>query len=665
MTIIHVALHGNDAHAGTADAPLRTINAAAAIARPGDTVQVHAGTYREWVKPVRSGISDSRRITFEAAPGEQVTITGSELVNNWVHEGGTVWRAQVPAEVFGDFNPFAAQVYGDWIVPSADTPLPHRGEVYLNGRSFYEVFSREAVDAPVRRTHAYDHWTGLDQPLADPDQTPYVWYAEVGPEETTIWANFQGADPNQECVEINVRPAVFYPELHHINYITVRGFELAQAASPWTPPTADQPGLIGPNWAKGWIIEDNRIHDAKCSAISLGKEISTGHNFCTERGDKPGYQYQLESVFTAREYGWDKEHIGSHIVRRNTIFDCGQNGIVGHLGCVFSVIEDNHIYNIATKHEFYGYEIAGIKLHAPLDVQIRGNRIHDTTLGIWLDWQIQGTRVHRNVMYRNTRDIFIEVCHGPTMVDHNIFASPVSIELFSQGNAFVNNLVLGSVRTQSVLDRATPYHLPHSTQVAGYAFIYAGDDRYIGNLFMGTGHASQGGAYNHELATPGVVEGFLLESYGTHAYNGFPASFDEYLAAVGGYDGVGDHKRFHHQRQPAYIWNNAYTGGAQAFDREVGGVTVAGQASAVVVDEGEKVFVDLDVPADLVAPMVKLVTGADLGRVRLPDLEFEHPDGSLVEAKLDLAGQVKEPGVLYPAGPWAQVEAGKSRIRVW
>ena len=35
---------------------------------------------------------------------------------------------------------------------------------------------------------------------------------------------------------------------------------------PWTPPTADQPGLIGPNWAKGWIIEDNVIHDAKCSA---------------------------------------------------------------------------------------------------------------------------------------------------------------------------------------------------------------------------------------------------------------------------------------------------------------------------------------------------------------------------------------------------------------
>ena len=28
----------------------------------------------------------------------------------------------------------------------------------------------------------------------------------------------------------------------------------------------------------------------------------------------------------------DKEHIGSHIVRRCEIHDCGQTGIVGHLG---------------------------------------------------------------------------------------------------------------------------------------------------------------------------------------------------------------------------------------------------------------------------------------------------------------------------------------------
>ena len=152
-------------------------------------------------------------------------------------------------------------------------------------------------------------------------------------------------------------------------------------------------------------------------------------------------------MFAARQIGWDREHIGSHIVRRNTIYDCGQNGIVGHLGCVFSTIEDNHIYNIALKREFYGYEIAGIKLHAAIDVVIRHNRIHDCSLGTWLDWQTQGTRVSRNLYYDNKRDLFVEVSHGPYLVDHNVFASPGSLEVFSQGGAFVTTSSAGRWRS--------------------------------------------------------------------------------------------------------------------------------------------------------------------------------------------------------------------------
>jgi hypothetical protein len=81
---------------------------------------------------------------------------------------------------------------------------------------------------------------------------------------------------------------------------------------------------------------------------------------------------------------------------------------------VFSTIEDNHIYNIALKREFYGYEIGGIKLHAAIDVVIRHNRSTTARSGTWLDWQTQGTRISRNVFYDNNRDLFVEVSHGPT-----------------------------------------------------------------------------------------------------------------------------------------------------------------------------------------------------------------------------------------------------------
>ena len=654
--VLHVATTGSDSSEGSPDRPLRTIDRAAELAQPGDTVVVHEGVYREWVRPRRGGLSDRRRITYEAAPGEHVVITGSEQVTGWEPVEGSVWTVTVPNALFGSFNPFAEEVDGDWIVhPEKDSPRKHLGDVYLNGRSFYEVSTAAEVSDPQLRTEVLDDWTGLLDRVRDPEQTRLVWYAEVGEDTTTIRANFQGADPNAELVEINVRRSVFYPTEYHLDYITVRGFELAQAACPWTPPTADQPGLIGPNWAKGWIIEDNVIHDAKCSAISLGKEASTGHNYATARGDKPGYQYQLESVFAARQIGWDKEHVGSHVVRRNTIYDCGQNGIVGHLGCVFSTIEDNHIYRIAVKREFYGYEIGGIKLHAAIDVVIRHNRIHDCSLGTWLDWQTQGTRITRNVYHSNNRDLFVEVSHGPYLVDHNILASAVSFESFSQGGAFVNNLLCGSLHWRPVMDRATPYHVPHSTQVAGYAVIYGGDDRYVGNLFLG-------GELDRAYAPGADFEGAV--GYGLEAYQGHPTTFAEYLRQVDEQP-AGDHQRFPGVKQPVYLRGNVHAGGARPSDGEPDALVLDGEAAVTVEEDGDEVYLRALLPDGFDAAHVGVLTGADLEHVRFVDADFEERDGAPLVIDTDLIGLRKEHGQDYPAGPLAALRPGTTRLRVW
>ncbi|NLG03361.1 MAG: DUF1565 domain-containing protein, partial [Clostridia bacterium] len=483
--IYHVAVTGNDKWEGTKENPFQTISKAAKIAEVGDRVIVHEGTYREWVKPEHKGYSNTKRIVYEAAKGEKVIIKGSEVVKDWTLIEGTVWKAEVDNTVFGDYNPYAEALDGDWLIYPVDYKL-HAGDVYLNGKSLYEAADFEELKNPRMRTNGYAApWTNHPEPLLHPEDSVYQWMAQVGEKTTVIYANFQDQNPNEECIEINVRKCCFYPEKTGVDYITVRGFEIAQAACPWAPPTADQPGMLGPHWAKGWIIEDNILHDAKCSAISLGKEASTGHNLCTRRHRKPGYQYQMEAVFRAKQIGWDKETIGSHIVRNNIIYDCGQNGIVGHLGCIFSTIENNHIYNIAKKHEYFGYEIAGIKLHAAIDVQIIHNHIHNCSLGTWLDWQAQGTRVSKNLYHANDRDFFIEVTHGPCMVDHNIFASEYSFDNVAEGTAYIHNLCCGTMRKEACLDRATPYHFPHSTDVAGVSLVYSGDDRIYQNIFLG------------------------------------------------------------------------------------------------------------------------------------------------------------------------------------
>ena len=126
-TEFHVAITGSDAGPGTQTAPLRTIQRAADLAQPGDTVTVHAGVYRERVNPPRGGESDTKRIVYQAASGEKVVITGSEEVKNWEKVQDGVWKATLPNTFFGGFNPYTDLIHGDWFNPMAPaniTPVP-------------------------------------------------------------------------------------------------------------------------------------------------------------------------------------------------------------------------------------------------------------------------------------------------------------------------------------------------------------------------------------------------------------------------------------------------------------------------------------------------------------------------------------------------------------
>lgn len=641
----HVAVNGCDGSDGSREHPFRSISRAAEIAEAGDRVIVHQGTYREWVNPGNSGRSAFDRIVYEAAPGEKVIIKGSEQIRSWEKAEGTVWKAVIPNSLFGDFNPYKQVLWGDWLRYPLDYSL-HLGDVYLNGKSFYEVPSYEETLHPVMRTKGNNPpWTNHEELILEPEQTIYVWFAQVEKEETIIYANFHEYDPNKELVEINVRPYCFYPEQTGINYITVRGFEMAQAACPWTPPTADQPALLGTHWSKGWVIEDNHIHDAKCSGISVGKEISTGHNLCSRYLLKPGYQNQLETVFLALQKGWDKETIGSHIIRNNVIHDCGQNAIVGHMGGAFSRIVHNHIYNIGTKHEFFGYEIAGIKLHAAIDTQIVGNNIHHTTLGIWMDWEAQGVRISGNLFYENSRDLMIEVTHGPCIMDNNIFGSDFSLDDQAQGTAFIHNLYCGVIRRERFLERATPYHFPHSTQVAGCAVVYSGDDRFYQNIFLGS--------------APVYTED---SSCGTAGFNDCTASLEEFLEKVraGGLDDV---DRFLKVSQPVYVKNNCYLEGAGAFDREPENFKSSVPANAKIVQKEDGTYLELDVPGELFSLNTKIYGTEDLGLPRIVGAPYDDPDGKPIYIDADYLGE-KRNSTPVP-GPFEGLKPGHNVIKIW
>jgi len=68
----------DDKGPGTEQQPFKTVAPAAEKARPGDTVLVHKGVYRERVAPARGG-EEGRPILYLAAPRERVVIKGSEV----------------------------------------------------------------------------------------------------------------------------------------------------------------------------------------------------------------------------------------------------------------------------------------------------------------------------------------------------------------------------------------------------------------------------------------------------------------------------------------------------------------------------------------------------------------------------------------------------------
>lgn len=626
----HVSLKGNNDNPGTLSQPFGTISAAAKIALPGDVITVHEGTYREWVNPQYGGSNDQQRIVYRSAENEEVWIKGSEVVTGWKKHKNNVWTVTLENSMFGDFNPYQEIIKGDWVVSTYGRDH-HLGEVYLNGKALYEIDSLEKVlqEIPLERA-------------ADQEASKYKWYCKNNEKTTTIYADFKGLDPNKELVEINVRPVVFFPKETGVNYITVRGFKMCHAATQWAPPTAEQVGLIGPHWSKGWIIENNLICDSKCTGISIGKEKSTGHNEWTNLKVKHGTQRERDVIFKALQMGWSRETIGSHIIRNNTIRDCEQAGICGHLGGIFSQIYNNHIYNIHVKDQFYGHEIAGIKLHAAIDVLIEGNCIHDNKRGIWLDWQAQGARVTGNVFFNNqSEDFFIEVSHGPTLVDNNIMLSEVSILNASQGTAFAHNLFGGTIMMRTAPDRYTPYHFPHSTSVAGLMSMLLGDDRFYNNIFTSDDEAKASNIFT-----------------GLDAYNNHPLETDEWYIGKSPTD-------YANHKLPVYIGSNLYFNKAKPFNRETNTFENRNHNPNVSIEQdGNSFYLNITMDDSYKKIKTQVITTEVLGYAFESETPYENNDASPLTIDRDYLGQDRDlnnPTV----GPFENLKPGKNRLILW
>ena len=119
-----VSPQGSDDNPGTIARPFKTIQKCAELVQPGSTCWLRQGTYRETVRPKISG-TNTEPIAFSAYKKEQVTVSGTELVNDWSKDRGSIYRTAVnlPVDGYSDTGFFANQVFVNGeMMPEARLP---------------------------------------------------------------------------------------------------------------------------------------------------------------------------------------------------------------------------------------------------------------------------------------------------------------------------------------------------------------------------------------------------------------------------------------------------------------------------------------------------------------------------------------------------------------
>ena len=454
-----VAPTGDNAWPGTRAKPFRTIQKAADVMQPGDTCTVRGGTYREAVRPKRSG-AEGTPIRFIAAKGERVVLDGTEPVTGeWTRHKGSIFKArlaepteqlfvdgkmQIEArwpnmrfEQIWDRSKWAKSNHGsrkdlmvckklaetgiDWTGAVATLNVGHQYKTWARtvtkhskGSKRFTYFMNERLgdgkdDGP---TWADDRFfiTGKLEAL----DAATEWYHDADAGVLYLWTD-DGKSPAGRRLEYKKRVYAF--DASKVNHIEVRGFRFFAATFRFNGCdhcVVDDCRLLFPTYARRF---EERKPNGKPAAQPASTFVFGSHNVVRRTslalsnvfGLYVRGQHNLVENCIVHDVNWvgnisyagisirgASKEANHNVVRRCTLYG------VGNIGILYSgpeaTIEYNHVYGTGrTCRDIAAIHTGGSRARGSIT---HHNWVHDSTgLGMRGDDQTRGLTFHHNVIW--------------------------------------------------------------------------------------------------------------------------------------------------------------------------------------------------------------------------------------------------------------------------
>ena len=435
----YVATDGSDENRGTIDFPFKTIQKASDLSKPGDTILVQPGIYRERVSPPVGGTSPFLCITYKSIVPQAAIIRGSvewKPIASYPLEDSVVYQSPLLDTDFTDTsaidgpNPFKIPMcvtpYGRNGAPEAINKDPNSdpnmiytlGQVFVNDIMYTQTPYKTEMEKVIQS-----------------------WYYDMSKNELYVSVPKTVTNPK---IEITNQRRVFAPHKRGLKYIILDGFVIERCGNNypnkfWSVPICQQAGAVGTRSGKFWTIQNNIIRYANGVGIDWGNEGGADQDLENGANGKAQGSYGI-------------------IIKNNIISDNGAAGTASFM-CKNFVFSENTVER-NNNLKFYGkrrWESAGVKVHTPTNAIISNNLIrHNYCHGIWSD---QGSglnsqfknniivenegvginfeigsntsgKVFNNIFDKNEYGVVL-VTSGGVTIAHNLFISSKKADIYT------------------------------------------------------------------------------------------------------------------------------------------------------------------------------------------------------------------------------------------